>query len=111
MAVRSTNQPPPLADYNLVAENRPLVEGLRREGAGWAEERMLELGAELGGAPLDWGRLVETMAVALQATLLDRHGDPAVAEAFRAREHFGAFGTLPDRLSLTSIAERHRPQP
>jgi putative acyl-CoA dehydrogenase len=54
-------------------------------------------------------RLVEAMAVALQATLLDRHGDPAVAEAFRAREHFGAFGTLPAGLPLASIVERHLP--
>jgi putative acyl-CoA dehydrogenase len=54
-------------------------------------------------------RLVETMAVALQATLLDRHGDPAVAEAFRARERFGAFGTLPAGLPLAAIVERHRP--
>jgi putative acyl-CoA dehydrogenase len=54
-------------------------------------------------------RLVETMAVALQATLLDRHGDRAVAEAFRARERFGAFGTLPAGLPLGAIVERHRP--
>jgi putative acyl-CoA dehydrogenase len=54
-------------------------------------------------------RLVETMAVALQATLLDRHGDPAVAAAFRAREAFGAFGTLPHGLPLASIVERHQP--
>jgi putative acyl-CoA dehydrogenase len=49
------------------------------------------------------------MAVALQGTLLDRHGDPAVAAAFRAREPFGAFGTLPRGLPLASIIERHRP--
>ena len=55
-------------------------------------------------------RLVETMAVALQATLLDRHGDPAVAEAFRAREGFDAFGTLPDGLKLAEIVETHTPQ-
>jgi putative acyl-CoA dehydrogenase len=55
-------------------------------------------------------RLVETMAVALQGTLLDRHGDPAAAEAFRAREHFNAFGTLPEGLPLAAIVERHRPQ-
>jgi len=54
-------------------------------------------------------RLVETMAVALQATLLDRHGDPAVAAAFRARERFGAFGTLSAGLPLAAIVERHRP--
>ncbi len=53
----SANQPPPLAGYNLVGENRPLVEGLRREGAGWAEERALDFGATLGGEPLEWGRL------------------------------------------------------
>jgi putative acyl-CoA dehydrogenase len=55
-------------------------------------------------------RLVETMAVALQATLLDRHGDPTVAEAFRAREGFGAFGTLPEGLPLAELVERHIPQ-
>jgi putative acyl-CoA dehydrogenase len=54
-------------------------------------------------------RLVETMAVALQATLLDRHGDPNVAAAFRARERFGAFGTLPAGVALAAIVERHRP--
>ena len=54
-------------------------------------------------------RVVETMAVALQATLLDRHGDPAVAEAFRAREGFGAFGTLPDGLPLAEIVEQSTP--
>ncbi len=55
-------------------------------------------------------RLVETMAVALQATLLDRHGDPAVAEAFRARDGARAFGTLPGGLDLERIVERHRPR-
>jgi putative acyl-CoA dehydrogenase len=54
-------------------------------------------------------RLVETMAVALQGSLLERHGDPAVSEAFRAREAFGAFGTLPPGLDLEPILERHRP--
>jgi putative acyl-CoA dehydrogenase len=53
-------------------------------------------------------RLVETMAVALQGSLLERHGDPAVAEVFRARESFGAFGTLPPRLDLEPVLERHR---
>ena len=54
-------------------------------------------------------RLVETMALALQGTLLDRHGDPAVAAAFRAREPYGAFGTLPTGLPFGAILERHRP--
>ncbi|MGE5689915.1 MAG: acyl-CoA dehydrogenase family protein [Pseudomonadota bacterium] len=51
------NQPPPLAGYDLFAENRPLVEALRREGGAAWEDRVGELGAELGGEPLEWGRL------------------------------------------------------
>ncbi|HSL63445.1 MAG TPA: acyl-CoA dehydrogenase family protein [Gaiellaceae bacterium] len=51
------NQPPPLEGYDLFAENRPLVEALRREGGGAWEERASELGTELGGEPLEWGRL------------------------------------------------------
>jgi hypothetical protein len=39
------------------------------------------------------------MAVALQASLLD--GDEA--ELFRARERFGAFGTLPPRDLIASV--------
>jgi putative acyl-CoA dehydrogenase len=54
-------------------------------------------------------RLVETMAVALQATLLDRNGDPSVAAAFRRREPYAAFGTLPPKLPLRAIVERHAP--
>ena len=54
-------------------------------------------------------RLVETMAVALQATLLDRHGDGGVAAAFRAREPYAVLGTLPAGLPLAAIVERHRP--
>jgi putative acyl-CoA dehydrogenase len=68
-------------------------------------ERALQAADEHGAR-----RLVEAMAVALQSTLLDRHGDPAVAAAFRARERFGAFGTLPGGLPLEAIVERHRPR-
>jgi putative acyl-CoA dehydrogenase len=51
------NQPRPLEGYDLFSENRPLVEALRREGGGWAEAQAIALGAELGGEPLEWGRL------------------------------------------------------
>ena len=60
MAVRATtrsNQPPPLERYDLFRENRPLVEALRREGGAAFEERAAALGWELGGEPLEWGRL------------------------------------------------------
>jgi putative acyl-CoA dehydrogenase len=52
--------------------------------------------------------LVESLALALQGTLLRRHGDPAVAEAFFARRG-AAYGTLPPGIDTASIVERHRP--
>ena len=59
-------------------------------------------------------RVVERMATVLQGSLLLRHGDPAVAEAFFASRLGGdrghAFGTLPVGAALASIVERHRPR-
>jgi len=58
--------------------------------------------------------IVELMAVALEASLLIRHGDPAVADAFcasRLDSNGGrSFGTLPPSTNLAGIVERHRPQ-
>ena len=57
--------------------------------------------------------LVERMALALQASLLVRFGDPAVADAFCATRLDGdwgrAFGTLPASVAGTApeIVERH----
>ena len=50
------NQPPPLTDYNVAGTDRPLLEALRREGAGWAEERVLAFG-EIAGRheTIAWG--------------------------------------------------------
>ncbi len=59
-------------------------------------------------------RIVELMAVALEASLLVRHGDPAVAEAFcasRLDSNGGrSFGTLPPSSELAGIVRRHQPQ-
>ncbi|WP_131788157.1 acyl-CoA dehydrogenase family protein [Protofrankia symbiont of Coriaria ruscifolia] len=59
-------------------------------------------------------RLVERMALVLQAALLVRYSTPAVADAFCASRLEGgggyAFGTLPAGLDLTAILERHRPK-
>jgi putative acyl-CoA dehydrogenase len=53
------------------------------------------------------------MALALQASLLVRYGDPAVADAFCASRLGGdwgnAFGTLPSGTDFGRIIERHRP--
>ena len=44
------NQPPPLVDYNLYDTDRALVEGLAREGGGWAEDGVRGYGEILGRA-------------------------------------------------------------
>jgi putative acyl-CoA dehydrogenase len=53
------------------------------------------------------------MALALQGSLLVRHGDPAVADAFCATRLDGqggrAFGTLPASATHRAIVERHLP--
>jgi putative acyl-CoA dehydrogenase len=58
-------------------------------------------------------RIVESMATALQASVLVRHGDPAVADAFVATRLRGdrgrALGTLPRGVDCGHIVERHRP--
>jgi putative acyl-CoA dehydrogenase len=58
-------------------------------------------------------RLVEKMALALQASLLVRYGDEATADAFCASRLSGdwgqAFGTLPAGTDFGRIVERHRP--
>ena len=58
-------------------------------------------------------RVVERMALALQASLLVRFGDQAVADAFCATRLDGdwgnAFGTLPAGVDMPRIIERHRP--
>lgn len=70
-----------------------------------------DLRPHTGGAveEVDARRFVERLALALQGTLLRRHGDPAVAEAFFARDG-GAYGTLPGGLDFRAIVERHMPQ-
>jgi len=59
-------------------------------------------------------RVVERMALALQASLLVRYGDEAVADAFCASRLSGdwgqAFGTLSPSTDFTRIIERHSPE-
>ena len=55
-------------------------------------------------------KVAEDICLALQGSLLVRHGHPAVAEAFLTtrldRRWGGAFGTMPDGLDLGPILER-----
>ena len=51
------NQSPPLTGYD-VADDSALLDGLRREGADWAEPGLHELGRRAGsGQAQEWGRL------------------------------------------------------
>jgi putative acyl-CoA dehydrogenase len=55
-------------------------------------------------------KIAEDISLALQGSLLVRHGHPAVAEAFLATrmggQWGGAFGTMPTGLDLAPILER-----
>ncbi|WP_067843172.1 acyl-CoA dehydrogenase family protein [Nocardia lijiangensis] len=84
-----------------------------------ADRLRTELGALLTADDLDLvqagaRRLVETMALTLQGSLLVRHGHPAVADAFCAtrlhRDWGSAYGTLPTALDTTPIIERALPK-
>jgi putative acyl-CoA dehydrogenase len=59
-------------------------------------------------------RVVERMALALQGSLLVRHGPPAVADAFCAARLGGdaglEYGTLPAGCDFEAIIERNRPR-
>ncbi len=56
MTKASSNQPPPLVDYNLFDADPPLRESLEREGAAWAHDLIHELGALAGTEQaIDWG--------------------------------------------------------
>jgi putative acyl-CoA dehydrogenase len=79
---------------------------------------VVRLKQQLPGAearPAGARRLVELMALALQASLLVRHSSPAVADAFCASRLGGdwghAFGTLPDSADLAAILARALPDP
>ena len=58
-------------------------------------------------------RIVESMALALQGSLLVRHAPPAVADAFCASRLAGdgglQYGTLPAGADVEAIVERHAP--
>ncbi|MEU7322740.1 acyl-CoA dehydrogenase family protein [Streptomyces griseoviridis] len=67
-----TNQPPPLTPYDA-SEDAALLEGVRREGAGWAEAEVRALGLRAGGAEArEWGELANEHAPVLRTH--DRYG-------------------------------------
>jgi putative acyl-CoA dehydrogenase len=81
--------------------------------AAFSAELRKELPGDLETIESRARRVVEHMALALQASLLVRYGDEAVADAFCASRLTGdwgqAFGTLPPGLDYARIIERHSP--
>ncbi|MFE6856774.1 acyl-CoA dehydrogenase family protein, partial [Streptomyces sp. NPDC057674] len=80
------------------------VAGLRKDLAGLGDPDAAAYGAR---------RLVERLALVLQGSLLVRHGNPAVADAFCASRLDGdrglAFGTLPAGVDTAAIIARSGP--
>ena len=68
------NQVPPLAGYDVFGADAALVEGLDREGAGWASDELCVLGRLAGDdASLELGRQAEANRPVLQTH--DRYGN------------------------------------
>jgi putative acyl-CoA dehydrogenase len=97
------------AELELAAGSEPRYDDalalLRKELADTADAADLQFRAR---------RIVEQMAMLLQGSLLLRHGDPAVADAFLAsrlaRDWGVAYGTLPPGLDTAAILDRARVQ-
>ncbi|MGE5202610.1 MAG: isovaleryl-CoA dehydrogenase [Acidobacteriota bacterium] len=80
------NQPPPLADYNLLASDRALQEAVRREGADWAVTELSDLGARLGRQEtIECGFAANTNPPVLRA--FDRYGNRRDEVVFHPAYH------------------------
>ena len=99
----------PQARDALVAELRLARGADRRYDAALDDAEAQLVNPEENGAR----RLVESLALALQASLLLRHAPPAVADAFCATrlagDHGYAFGSLPAAADVDSILSRAWP--
>src|SRR5437588_8511172 len=67
------NQAPPLSGYDPLEQNRPLDEGLEREGGGWARDDVAAFGRRARQPEVqDWARLANENPPRLRTH--DRHG-------------------------------------
>src|SRR5207302_7433241 len=109
-ALRAMSREPESLTAYLSEVQRARGADARLDGA--VEKLTRELG-DVGDSAGSARRLAERMCLALQGSLLVRHGDPAVAEAFCASRLDGeageAFGTLPRGVDAEAIIERHAP--
>jgi putative acyl-CoA dehydrogenase len=80
------NQPPPLAGYDVAAADVALLDGLRREGAGWDEDGLRALGALAGSEEaIAWG--FEANRYAPELRTHDRYGNRIDEVAFHPSWH------------------------
>ncbi|MDE3133027.1 MAG: acyl-CoA dehydrogenase family protein [Acidobacteriota bacterium] len=85
---------------------------LARGGDRRLDAHLDRLAAASAVSPTEYGarRMVEELALALQASLLVRHALPAVADAFCAARLGGeagrAYGTLPDGVDVRAVIDR-----
>jgi putative acyl-CoA dehydrogenase len=68
------NQPPPLAGYNVFTQDKALMEGVQREGAGWSVALLDEIGRVAGSEmAIQWGVEANTYPPVLHTH--DRYGN------------------------------------
>jgi putative acyl-CoA dehydrogenase len=80
------NQVPPLEGRNLFLDHQALVDGLDREGGGWAHDRAAEVGAFWGGEPMQvWGPQANEHPPVLHTH--DRYGNRLDAVEFHPAWH------------------------
>ncbi len=81
-----TNQPPPLADYNVFAADTVMGEAVRREGADWAVEKIAAVGEIAGRADvIELGRLANENPPKLRTH--DRYGNRVDEPEFHPAWH------------------------
>ena len=98
-----TNQPPALTPYDA-SEDTALLEGLRREGAGWAEEDVRRLGLRAGSAEAqEWAEQANVHEPVLRTH--DRHGNRIDEVDFHPSWHHLMRAAVAEGLAATPWAE------
>ncbi|KUM73584.1 acyl-CoA dehydrogenase family protein [Streptomyces curacoi] len=99
-----TNQPPPLPPYDA-SEDTALLEGLRREGADWAEEGIRRLGLRAGSAEAqEWAEQANRYEPELRTH--DRYGNRVDEVEFHPSWHHLMRVAVAEGLAAAPWADR-----
>ncbi|MGH8928200.1 MAG: DNA alkylation response protein, partial [Acidimicrobiia bacterium] len=80
------NQSPPLENYDLAAAEPTLLDGLDRDGAGWASNQVVEFGRRFASTEvIEWGFLANSYPPRLRTH--DRYGNRADLVEFHPAWH------------------------